>query len=85
MPVSGDSVTTSDLPEPAYAVFPASGPGLMMMSFSGSFHFVVGVMAFQRYQRPKPRPPMKMSFICWVTAFSVTVSVERSMCSVRLV
>ena len=42
MEVSGDRVTTSDLPDPAYAVFPASGPGLMMMSFSGSFHFVVG-------------------------------------------
>ena len=33
MPVSGESVTTSDLPEPAYAVFPASGPGLMTMSW----------------------------------------------------
>ena len=57
----------------------------MMMSFSGSFHFVVGVMAFHRYQSPNPRPPMKISFILGVTAFSVTVSVERSMCSVRLV
>ena len=31
-------------------MFPASGPGLMMISFSGSSHFVVGVMAFQRYR-----------------------------------
>ena len=66
-------------------MFPASGPGLMTMSFSGSFHFVVGLIAFHRYQRPKPRPPMKMSFISWVTAFSLTLSVERSMCSVRFV
>ena len=57
----------------------------MMMSFSGSFHLVVGLMAFQRYQRPKPRPPMKMSFISCVTVFSDTFNVVRSMWSVRLV
>ncbi len=56
-----------------------------MMSFSGSFHFVVGLIACHRYQRPKPRPPMKISFIWGVTAFSVTLRVERSMCSVRFV
>ena len=44
----------------------------MMISFSGSFHLVLGVTAFQRYQSPKPRPPMKTSFICWVTGFSFT-------------
>ena len=48
IPVSGESVTTSDLPEPAYWVLPASGPGLMTMTFSGSLHFVSGVMACQR-------------------------------------
>jgi hypothetical protein len=36
-------------------------------------------------RRPKPRPPMKISFISGVTAFSDTVRVERSICSVRFV
>jgi len=48
MPVSGESVTTSDLPEPAYWVLPERGPGEMTITFSGSFHFVAGVMACQR-------------------------------------
>ena len=63
---------------PGYCVIPAIGPGLMTISFSGSFHFVVGVVAFQRYQRPKPRPPTKTSFICCVTFFSVTFRFVRS-------
>ena len=79
MSVSGESVTTSDLPEPAYWVLPASGPGLMTISFSGSFHFVAGVMACHRYQRPKPRPPTNTSFISSVIAFSLTSRVERLM------
>jgi len=62
--VWGERVTTSDLPVPAYWVMPPTGPLLMTISFSGSFHLVWGVTACHRYQRPKPRPPMKMSFIC---------------------
>jgi len=60
-------------------VLPASGPGLMIRAFSGSFQRVVGVTAFQSSQRPKPRPPMKTSFICGVTGFSSMLRVPRSM------
>ncbi len=48
MPVIGESATTSDLPEPAYCGLPATGPGLMTIVLSGSFHFVCGVIACQR-------------------------------------
>ena len=85
MPVVGDSVTTSDLPAPGYWVMPAMGPGEMMMSFSGSFHLVLGLMACHKYHRPKPRPPVNRSFICAVIFFSLIFSVERSMCSERSV
>ena len=71
MSVWGERLTTRDLPVPAYWVMPQMGPGLMMISFSGSFQRVVGLTAFQRWNSPKPRPPMKTSFICWVTGFSV--------------
>ena len=77
MSVCGESETTMDLPAPGYWVMPATGPGLMMISFSGSFQRVWGVTAFQRCQRPKPRPPTNTSFICWVTGFSATVRVEK--------
>jgi hypothetical protein len=56
----------------------------MTISFSGSFHFVVGVVAFQRYQRPKPRPPTKVSTISCVTFFSVTFRFVRSTWSVLM-
>ena len=47
--VWGERVTTRDLPVPAYWVMPHTGPGLMMISFSGSFQRVVGWTAFQRW------------------------------------
>ena len=69
--VWGDRETTRDFPLPGYWVMPETGPGMMMISFSGSFHLVFGVTAFQRCHRPKPRPPVKTSFICWVTGLSL--------------
>ncbi len=83
MSVWGEMETTRDLPLPGYWVMPATGPGLMMISFSGSFQRVAGVTAFHRCHRPKPRPPTNRSFICWVTGFSRISRVVRSTYRVR--
>jgi hypothetical protein len=40
------------------------------ISFSGSFHLVVGVVASHSSLSPNPLPPMNFSFICGGTGFS---------------
>ncbi len=76
MSVKGERLQTNDFPAPAYCVIPQAGPPAITISFSGSSHFVEGVVAFHRYHKPKPFPPTNFSFIIGVTAFDAIVLSE---------
>ena len=52
MSVSGEMETQMDFPAPEYWVIPPMGPEEMLISFSGSFHFVSGFVPSHKSLRP---------------------------------
>ncbi len=70
--VCGEILTTRDFPVPEYWVIPPIGPDEIMISFSGSSHFVSGFVASHSNLSPYPFPPINFSFITGGTAFSLT-------------